>query len=164
MRKDRWVDDKNLDKWFSDKMDALDELAGPGSSIDALSNFMPEEAFMAICTEGLKAIDIIDSVNGGILFGQDAERMEAKIFYFYHAGINYYFLAKNKTELKKIIANSLAEYEKGCEPLEPEPPSKEERLKKLLEDIRNSHIGDSKGQTEQEAGWCAEIDELMEVI
>lgn len=164
MAKDRWVTNEKIDNWLEQKLTELEEWGGPGSAVDALANYIDDNHFMSLCTEGLKAIDIFEQVNGGVQFGQDAEKMDCKIFYTYFGGINYWFLAKNTTEFKKLITKAVNEYKEACEPIGDPEPTKNERLKSLLEEIRNSHIGDPKGQSEQEAAWCAEIDELVELL
>lgn len=161
MAKDRWVNNKKINEWIENHLQALDEWGGHGSAVDAMANLIDDNHFMSLHTEGLKAIDVYECVNGGVQFGQNAEAMNCKIFYIYYNSINLYFLAKNITDLKHMVLKAIHDWKEGCDPLEPLPPTKEERIDKLLREIRNSWIGDPSGQSMAEVHWCKEIDEIL---
>lgn len=103
----------HLNEWFNTQMKKMDEFGGPGSAIDAIGNYVDNKILMLVCLENIKKQDIMECINRGILFGQ--ETCNTKIFYFYYDSISYYFLAKNNTELKKMVTDALTKYKEACD-------------------------------------------------
>lgn len=158
-KNNRWVSDIKLEAWIDTQLRELDEWAGHGSSMDALHNSLGDR-LMCLMTEDMKPIDTYDYVNGGISFGQDAERLDCKIFSVYYLNINFYFLAKNKTELKKMIQKAMTDWRKECEPIDYEQELPEEDIiEELLKDIY-AHIKDPRGRSSIESNWCERIEKL----
>lgn len=163
MTRSRWINDEKLTDWFDKQLGKLNNMHGADSGIDAILDYVGDKHLFSFCPEGLKPIDIINNINIAVDFGMDVK--DNKIFYFYFNNINFYFLARNKTEFKHMILTAIRQWKDNCLIESEKPkPSRDERLKSLLEEIRNSHIGDTKGQNDQEAAWCAEIDELVELL
>lgn len=162
MAKSKWDNDSKLSDWFEKQLNELDEWGGHGSAIDAIGNCVDDKHMFSFCYEGLtKEIDTIDYINAAVDFGMDVK--DNKIFYFYYNSVNFYFLARNKTEFKHMILAAIKQWKDDCKPIEPEKPQPtwEERMENLLQEIRGSHVGDPKGQSEQEAAWCKEIDAIL---
>jgi len=156
----KWDNDSKLSDWFEKQLNELDEWGGEGSSIDAIGNCVSDDHMFSYCYEGLgKEIDTNDYINAAIDFGMDVK--DNKIFHFYFRSVNFYFLARNKTEFKHMILAAIKEWKDGCEPIEreePQPP-RDEVMESLLKDIY-SHVRDPKGRNDIETNWCERIEAL----
>jgi hypothetical protein len=164
-KKNRWVNDKKIDTWLEKQLRKLDEWGGGGSAIDALANYIDDKLFLSFHSESTrKAQDVFEYINGALEFGITAERENLNIYYTYYDDVNIYILSGTKTDFKHVVLKAIKDYQRDCKPIEPEPPSPKARAKALLEEIRDSHVGDPKGQSDQEKNWCAEIDELVKLL
>jgi len=162
--KNRWCTTSQLSDWFNKQMTKLEEDTEIGESIDALINDFDDRYLFTICLEGLKAIEIWESVTEMADLGQRAQKEDLYFYNFEFNSVHFIFLAKNIIELKKSLMKIFNSVRSAHESEPPAPPTRDERIKSLLSEIRSSHISDPKNQSKQEKAWCAEIDKLMRLI
>lgn len=161
--KNRWRTTSQLVDWFHTQMTKLEEDTEFGEAFDALINDFDDRYLFTICLEDLKAIEIWDSVTDVADLGQRAQKEDLNFYNFEFNNVHFIFLAKNTTELKKSLMKIFASVRNTFKST-PAAPTRDERIKSLLKEIRDSHIGDPKGQSDLEKSWCAQIDELEKLL
>ncbi len=147
-----------FEDWFEKELNKINE-----TNLDYTEwvNLLPEDSYLMTSMEDSNDIDHYEDMLGAISFGASASIQDQFIYITRYGDIYFFFMTHNITDLKKIIAQAIKDWQAQLPPEEAPAPTWNERACILLETLSDSWISDTKGQTDAEAAWVAEIRKLL---
>jgi hypothetical protein len=135
--------DEKLDDWFADQITKIVEFGGEGSQTEVFDFYNCNTDYWGLNIDnivGFRGIDLVDSIESAMNFGNQLKTKNFKIFKFIDGTFIFYFLAKNKTELKKLINSAITIWMEECEPLPPPPKSLSQKINELVDEMAKDGV------------------------